>query len=88
MKLMRALLGLIFYGLTGMFMFMLMGLPWWAFFAAVGVLLVGSIIRKAVQKKRRHVRAGIDQRLAELQHEYIPGYENRGWEAEVVDLDK
>jgi membrane protein YdbS with pleckstrin-like domain len=86
MKLIRALLGLIFYGLVGTFLFMMMGLPWWAFFAAVGVLLVGLCVKDAVRKKHRHVDT--EQRLMELQYEYLPGYEHRGWEAEAVDLDK
>jgi hypothetical protein len=86
MKLVKGLVGLTFYSLLGMFMFMVMGLPWWGFFVAVGMLLAGSCVNDAVQKKRRHVDT--EQRLMELQYEYIPGYQHRGWEAEIVDLDK
>lgn len=97
MKLVRALLGLIFYSLIGMFIFMLMGFPWWLMglpwwlFAALGVMFVGACVKEvkeAVQTKRRHVRSDVEQRLVELQYEYIPGYQHRGWEAEIVDLDK
>ncbi|HME74630.1 MAG TPA: hypothetical protein VKI00_02950 [Mycobacterium sp.] len=86
MKLVKGLAGLTFYSLLGTSMFMLMGLPWWGFFVAVGVLLVGLCVKDAVRKKRR--RSDVEQRLVELQHEYIPGYQHRGWEAEIVDLDK
>lgn len=87
MKLIRALLRLICYSLISMLMYMLMGLPWWGFFTALGVLLVASCVGEVMQRKHRHVRSDIEQRLVELQHEYIPGYQHRGWEAEVVDLD-
>jgi hypothetical protein len=86
MKLVKVLVGLIFYSLLGTFMFMVIGLPWWALFVAVGMLLVGSRVKNAMRTKRRHVDT--EQRLMELQYEYLPGYEHRGWEAEIVDLGK
>jgi hypothetical protein len=79
MKLVKVLVGLIFYSLLGTFMFMVIGLPWWGLFVAARV-------NDAVRKKRRHVDT--EQRLMELQYEYLPGYEHRGWEAEIVDLGK
>jgi hypothetical protein len=51
-------------------------------FVVFPVLAVGVV----VELHRDAGRRAKEVRIRELRHEYIPGYEHRGWEDEIIDL--
>lgn len=83
----KLVLAFIFWFPLGMLMFgffttRLCGSP------AVGLLVFPVLaVGVVVELHRDAWRRAKAVRIRELRDEYIPGYEHRGWEDEIVDLD-
>jgi hypothetical protein len=83
----KLVLAFIFWFPPGMLMFGLfttrfLGSPAVGF-VVFPVIAVGVVVELHQDAGRR----ANEVRIRELRDEYIPGYEHRGWEDEIVDLD-